>query len=114
MSCGQSCKLPRNWGNVVLPLLNGCKTPALLLQSFVMLGSVLYYRGVFVPAHTHLQEGIALYAPQKHHALALLYTQDPGVGCHGFGGLSLRFLGYPDQARRRIDEALALARELPQ
>src|SRR5207245_7261395 len=44
----------------------------------------------------------------------LLYTQDPGVGCHGFGGLSLWFLGYPDQARRRIDEALALARELSQ
>jgi predicted ATPase/class 3 adenylate cyclase len=88
--------------------------PALLLQSFLMLGSILYYRGVFVPAHTHLQEGIALYAPQKHHALALLYTQDPGVGCHGFGGLSLWFLGYPNQARRRIDEALALARELSQ
>ena len=55
---------------------------------------------------------MALYDPQQHRAHALLYGQDPGMGCRGFAALVLWVLGYPDQALQRGQEALALAHEL--
>jgi tetratricopeptide (TPR) repeat protein len=42
----------------------------------------------------------------------LLDGQDPGVWCLGHVASVLSFLGYPDQALRRVEEALTLAHEL--
>jgi predicted ATPase len=60
----------------------------------------------------HLEQGIALYDLQQHRPLALLYGDDPGVVCLSFAALTLWFMGCPDQALRRSQEALALAQEL--
>ena len=38
--------------------------------------------------------------------------QDPGVACQSYACLALWFLGYPDQALKRSQEALTLAQEL--
>jgi len=40
------------------------------------------------------------------------FLQDPGVGCLCYSAFALWFLGYPDQALKRIDEAVTLARNL--
>src|SRR5262249_28865752 len=45
-------------------------------------------------------------------SLAFLYAQDPGVVCLSYVALALWLLGYPDQALKRIHEALTLAHEL--
>ena len=45
------------------------------------LGSTLFYLGEFAPAREHLEQGIALYDPQKHDPLAFRLRQDPGVAC---------------------------------
>jgi adenylate cyclase len=42
----------------------------------------------------------------------LLYGLDAGVTCRVFAAQALWLLGYPDQARQRMHEALTLAREL--
>jgi predicted ATPase len=42
----------------------------------------------------------------------LLYGHDAGVTCRIFAAKALWLLGYPDQARQRMHEALTLAREL--
>jgi predicted ATPase len=44
--------------------------------------------------------------------MAYAYGQDSGVVCRSHAAWALWFLGYPDQARRRNDEALVLARGL--
>jgi predicted ATPase len=55
---------------------------------------------------------IAFYDPQQHHSLAFVYGQDPGVHSLTFSSWILWPLGYPDQALKRGEEAIALARKL--
>jgi adenylate cyclase len=53
---------------------------------------------------------MALYDRQQHRALAFLYGgYDPGVHCCSFLAHALWYLGYPDQALRKNQEALILA-----
>lgn len=69
--------------------------------------------GDWASAHDYLEQGIALYDPRQHRAHAFIYGgHDPGVCCLGANAWSLWVLGYPDQALRRSQETLALAREL--
>src|SRR5262249_23257597 len=48
----------------------------------------------------------------QHGFAALVYGDDPGVNCLSYAALALWFLGYPDQAQQRSQQALALARQL--
>src|SRR5262249_14686354 len=85
----------------------------LLLQAHHALGPTYLYTGDLVSGQAHLEEGIALYDPHQHRSHAFLYGgHDPGVCCLSHAALTLWLLGYPDQALRRSQEALALAREL--
>jgi class 3 adenylate cyclase/predicted ATPase len=68
--------------------------------------------GEFAACQEHLEQGIALYNPQQHRSLVFLYGLDPGVGCRNVASASLWYLGYPDQALKRTQEALTLAHEL--
>jgi adenylate cyclase len=56
-----------------------------------------------------LRQGTAIYDPNRHGHLAYIYGQDSGVACLSHEAWDLWFLGYPDQARKRIGEALTLA-----
>ena len=58
------------------------------------------------------EQGLALYDPQRHRTLALLYGHDPGVCCRGVAGIALWLLGYRDQALRQQQAADTLAHEL--
>jgi predicted ATPase len=53
-----------------------------------------------------------LYDVETHPSHAFLHGYDTGVACLCFGANALWFLGYPDQALRRVGEALTLARGL--
>jgi predicted ATPase len=77
-----------------------------------LMGANLLWCGEGLRARTHLEQGIALCSLQPHRSLASLYGQDPGVMNRLFAALALWWLGYPDQAVQRGDEALALAREI--
>jgi tetratricopeptide (TPR) repeat protein len=74
--------------------------------------SVSFWRGAFVEARQHCERVIALYNPAYHRSLALVYGFDPSVFALAVGAWALWYLGYPDQARKRAEEALALAREI--
>jgi predicted ATPase len=87
--------------------------PALLLQADHALGVTLVYLGDLAPARVRLEQGIALYDVQHHHAQTVLYGgHDPGVCCLVHAAWVLWLLGYPAQARMRGQEAHALARLL--
>jgi predicted ATPase len=100
-------------GEQLLSLAQSVQDPALLLEAHVALGYTLHFLGEFIPAREHWEQGVALYDPQQHRALAVLYGgADPGVYCLSGAALALWSLGYPAQALKRSQEALILAREL--
>ncbi len=85
---------------------------ALLLEAHRALGQTLLHLGEFVLAREHLEQGIALYDPQKHRSHAFAYAGDPGVICLDNAPIALWHLGYPDQAVKKSHEAITLAREI--
>jgi TOMM system kinase/cyclase fusion protein len=102
----------RELGEQLLTLAQQVGDPALLLEAHYALGNTLNYLGELATAQAHFAQGIALYDRQQHHAYAFRYGQDPGVVCRAYAGVTLWYLGYPDQALQRSQEALTLAREL--
>jgi predicted ATPase len=111
-----------NWGEIqttdelakqMLNLAQRLQAPALLLEADVALGYTSYYLGNFDSAREHVEQGIALYDPQQHHVLALLYGGvDPGMICLCVAAQALWTLGYPAQALKRSHEAIILAQHL--
>ncbi|MBI3756387.1 MAG: hypothetical protein HY267_00270 [Deltaproteobacteria bacterium] len=99
-------------GEQMLRLAQSIQDSALLLEAHHELGHVWYSLGELGPAREHLEQGIALYDLQQHHSHAFLYGQDPGVSCHIYAAYVLWYLGYPDQALKRIQAVVKLAQEL--
>jgi len=105
--------LGRELGEQLFHLAQRVQEPALLLEAHHTLWASFSNLGELASARTHLEEGLALYDPQKHKQHAFLYGgHDPGVCCGGHAARVLWLLGYPDQALRRSEDALALARKL--
>jgi predicted ATPase len=103
----------RELAEQLLRLAQSIQDPTLLLWPHVALGVVLSNLGEWSAALAHLERGIALYNPLKHRPdRSQVYGQDPKVTCLSYAAVVLRYLGYLDQARKRIDEALTLAQEL--
>jgi predicted ATPase len=99
-------------GAQLLNLAEGTQDPALLVQAHHALGPTYLLAGDFTSAHSHLEQGIALYDPQRHRAHAFLYGgHDPSVCCRGNAAWCLWMMGHPDQALQRSQEALEQARE---
>jgi adenylate cyclase len=83
--------------------------PTPRLEAHDALGSTLFFLGAYAAAWRHLEQGIALTDPVTQQALALRLGEAPGVRCLTYAALTLWCLGYPAQALRRSQEALALA-----
>jgi TOMM system kinase/cyclase fusion protein len=102
----------RELGEQLLTLAQSVQDSVLLLEAHRALGNTGFWLGEVASARDHLEQGIALYYPQQHRALAYLSGQDPGVVCLSYVAWVLWYLGYPDQALKRSQEALTLAQEL--
>jgi predicted ATPase len=102
----------RELGEQLLSLAQNVGDPALLVQAHRILAELLQNQGEFVPAKEHFEQALALYDPQRHHALAFLSGYDPGVFCLSGAAYLLWDLGYPDQALQRSHEAIGLASKL--
>jgi hypothetical protein len=86
---------------------------ALRLQAHHAGWATVIWLGELERARDHLRDGLRIYDPEKHKDHALKYGgHDPGVCAKGQGSLALWLLGYPDQAARSADEAVALAQSL--
>jgi class 3 adenylate cyclase/predicted ATPase len=102
-------------GEELLGLAEAASDPVLRLIAHDVLGDTLYWCGDFTGSLKHLEQGIELYRPDEHRALAHQHAgYDPGVACRGFSAYALWYLGYPDRAVRRSEEAIALAHHLSQ
>jgi len=69
-------------------------------------------RGQFAAARNDFEKLLALYQPKQHSPLAYLYGQDPKAAGASMLGWNLWHLGYPDQAVRVSEAAVAYARDL--
>ena len=84
----------------------------MLIQADWASGCSRFFKGQFAEAHASLERGGRSYDRQKHRALAFQFGQDPCVSCHSFDAMTLWTLGYPDQAEKKAQEAIELARDL--
>lgn len=87
--------------------------PAVHLTADHALWTMSLYAGDFMRARHHAEQGIAWYRPELHHALTAAHAgHDPGMCCRLFAAYALWYLGYPDQARQRAQDAITLARQV--
>jgi predicted ATPase len=75
------------------------------------MGRTLTAAGELPEAQAHFEKAISLY-DRHDHRLRVTGVQDYGVTCRSDLACVLWRLGYPDRARQRIQEALALAHEV--
>jgi predicted ATPase len=85
-----------------------------LLLAHWAIGEALLFRGEFAQARAQQERALALYTFRPNQSSSLVYgvPADLGVFTLCFLAHTLWHLGYPDQARSKIDEALALAQRL--
>jgi predicted ATPase len=83
----------------------------LAAEAHLGIGTPLFHLGEFNAARSHLEQSLSLYNPQLPQPRVLLAGQDPRAGSLAHLAVLLWIIGYPDQARERSREALALAQE---
>jgi tetratricopeptide (TPR) repeat protein len=86
--------------------------PAHMMRAHLVMEVTCTHIGEFTSAMEHFEKTLSLYDPERHRDDAFFYTQNPGVGMRCFAAWALWFLGQPDQALNRVQQALTLAHEL--
>lgn len=99
-------------GMQMLDTARRAQDPGLLMEAHGALGSCFFLQGDLDAARTHAEQALAIYDPEQHQAHVFAHGVDPGIRALNFLVLTLWFQGYPEQARERSHEALALARKL--
>jgi class 3 adenylate cyclase/predicted ATPase len=94
-------RLGQEWGDTGAELMGGHQ-----------LGVGLFTLGEFGSARAQFEQVLALYNPRQHRPLTFLYAQNPRVSGLSFLSCILFILGYPEQALRRSEEAIADSHEL--
>jgi tetratricopeptide (TPR) repeat protein len=102
----------RELGEQLVRFAEQTADPTHRLVAHETLGNLLFYLGDYAAAQRHFEQGISLTDPTAQLALALRSGVAPGAGCLGMAAHTLWCLGYPAQAVRRGQEALALAQAL--
>jgi predicted ATPase len=102
----------REIGETLLRLTQRTDDPTHAVVAHLALGITSFCLGVLPAARQHLEEGIARYTPDQHHAPLFRLGHDPGVNCRGWAAMTLWVLGYPEQALARLHDALTLVHTL--
>jgi adenylate cyclase len=103
----------RELGEEALRMARLPEDPLLRAVCHWHLGYVSFALGEYATAREHLQRVVSFYEPSAHHQpVVYLRGSDAGVSALAYDACCLWCLGYPDQALKRSQEAVALAREL--
>ena len=93
----------------LLGLTRTVQDPVLHSDAYRARGETFLWCGEFLQARTYFEKGIRIGDPRQQ----LSYNAEhPAVACRSFSAIALWFLGYPDQALQRSQEAVTLAQEL--
>jgi predicted ATPase/DNA-binding SARP family transcriptional activator len=105
----------RAFGEQAVDVASRLKDPFLEAMGHWYLGVVLNHLGEYATAQAHLDSVLAFYVPQKHHlAFVLLRGSDVGVSAMAYTACTLWCLGFQEQAVKRSQDALTLARDFNQ
>jgi TOMM system kinase/cyclase fusion protein len=99
-------------GEQLLRLAQRVQDPAQLLVAHQALAATLSHHGEYARAHTHAEQGFALYDSQQHNGPLFLYGIHPGVNCLLYMAHNLWHLGYPEKSRQQFHAALTQAQDL--
>jgi tetratricopeptide (TPR) repeat protein len=94
----------------MLRLAESRRDPVLLLWGHYALGFTLASQGLLKPARVHLEQSIGFYDTRKGGTYG--FVQDPGPTALALLSHVVHALGYPDQALKRMQQAVTLARNL--
>jgi tetratricopeptide (TPR) repeat protein len=83
--------------------------PRILIGPHFAMGFILFYLGEYVLSHEHFERAMSLHDPAQNRAYRGLYSIDPGIWSWGHTIGTLWALGYREQSRRRMEDALSLA-----
>jgi predicted ATPase len=101
-------------GEQLLRRAQSAHDPASLMNAHYAVGDTWFWMGDYRLAREHLELALSLYVPERHRPLVFRYlVADAGVMLLSYTAWTLWYLGYPDQALERGNEALALAQTLP-
>ncbi len=88
--------------------------PNQLAEGHRVVGATMFRLGELEQARTHFEQVLALRRPEPpQYDYMMGYGRDPAVHAMSTLGWILWYQGWPDQARARCHEALAMARERP-
>jgi predicted ATPase/predicted Ser/Thr protein kinase len=93
----------------LLRMAERAQDPVLLLGAHYTLGTTMQFLGKLPEGHEHLALAATYYDPQQRRAYKTYYRVNPGAYCNSEMVRTLWLLGYPEHARRKLDEALELA-----
>ena len=105
-------QIARELAEQCLRLAQKARDPDLLLEAHHALGVTLTGLAQLAPGLEHLDYVIDNYDAERHGSIVFQYGQDPKVVCLSQAAWTLWIHGFPDRARQRNQEALALARAL--
>jgi class 3 adenylate cyclase/tetratricopeptide (TPR) repeat protein len=95
-------------GNQLLERAEETHDPAQLVTAHGFVGSALFEFGHYLSVREHLEAGISFYDRDRHREPALDSRLVPLLS---YLALTLNTLGYPDQARKVGEQAIAVGRE---
>jgi predicted ATPase len=99
-------------GEQILSLAERYDDASARVEGHLVLGANLALLSRLQPGMEHLEKGIAAYDPERHGPGRFQLGNNPGVVCFTTSALVLWMLGFPDRARDRADDAIALSRRL--
>ncbi|WP_166363478.1 adenylate/guanylate cyclase domain-containing protein [Pseudomonas akapageensis] len=105
--CTTACELAER----LFSIAQTAQDPDLLVEAHAALGQTLLFQGDLKNALDHQERARVLYDPDRHRTHAITYGMDPGYALT-FSAWSLWYLGFPNQASMRSQDALALARKI--
>ncbi len=104
--------IARELGEQLLNLAQRVQAPIFLMEASLGVGVIYVLLGELTQAREYLERGVTLYDPLQHRSYVSLFGEDLGVTGLCWESYTLWSLGYPEQALKRIQEALTLARAL--
>ncbi len=105
-------KTAKEIGEQMLHLAQTAQDPDFLLEAYNGLGAALFYLGELVQSREHFKQANEIYNQKRHSPHVFIYGLDPGVFCLSYDARLLGYLGYPEQARAKVEQALKLAQTI--
>lgn len=110
--CKGDLKLARETAEQMLITSREIKDPALILGAHICLAFTLEHQGELVASRQQFEEASKHYDFAQHRRYVQLYRLEPGIQSESEMVRPLWLLGFPDQARRKMEETLVRARTL--